>query len=465
MFVSIIIIVGALILAQWNFRRDFSLGVGSVVFLLVLLPTEVRLDMPGALPELTAHRVILLFFFLKTLRHSGGFSIPPKSVILTLLWLIAVERLMSSLVAEESAASFKTLFGYLIETVLYFKLVLTVLTDRRTISCALWSSLFGFVIISGIAIVEKYRGINLAAMAIPGMADFHNTVSATFRHRILLGYAMAMAFPLVVVMQGVAQGRAQRWFAWLGMFSVVAACYFGNSRGPWVGLALGLGVMLFMGGASVVRRLRWVIVLTLVVLVARPGIFETIANLWQHSFDETSLKGRSASYRLRLWQVAYNQLRKSPERLVLGYGGSATRSMDLGDEFERGSGGTAGQLGHTSWDSQYASNFLQYGTLGLLLELILYFAILRLAFRAWWAGGRGQREIAAACLASIGVFIWAMSNVAIFSPQLQFIFWTFVAIAERLSVFARNAETGANDALEDGEQPAPAVFDGDPKPA
>lgn len=464
MFVSIILILGALILAQWSFRRDFSVGVGSVVFLLVLLPTEVRLDMPGALPELTAHRVVLLFFFLKTLQHSGG-TLQSRSGILALLWLIAIERLLSSLVAEESAASFKTLFGYLIETVLYFKLVRTVLTDRRTILCSLWSSLFGFVIISGIAIVEKYRGINLAAMAISGMADFHNTVSATFRHRILLGYAMAMAFPLMVVMQGLAEGRLQKWFAWLGMFSVVAACYFSNSRGPWVGLALSLGVMLFMGGVSVVRRLRWVIILTVVVLVARPGVFETIANLWQHSFDETSLKGRSASYRLKLWQVAYNQLRKSPERLVLGYGGSATRLMDLGDEFERGSGGTAGQLGHTSWDSQYASNFLQYGTLGLLLEMMLYIAILRIAWRAWWAGGQGQREIAAACLASIGVFIWAMSNVAIFSPQLQFIFWTLVAIAEKLNALAQNAESEAALPLENRPHADPIGLEQSQEPA
>lgn len=413
------------------------------MFFLVLLPTEVRFEMPGALPELTAHRAILLFVLWNSVSRLRGVWPPPFSGILLLLGLVAVGRLCSTLMAQEPVASFKTLFGFLIETVLYYVLVLAALSERRTLTYMVRSALLALVVISMLATVERYTSVNLAARVVAGMVDSPQTVSATFRHRILLGYAMAMAFPLALALQGMAENKRQQWIAQAGALCLGAACYFSNSRGPWVGFALGGVIMLFLGGRGVARKLRWVAVVAVVVLVARPGVWDTISTLWKHSFDEASLKGRSASYRIELWRVAYGELSKSPERLLLGYGGNSTRTMDLGDEFERGAGGGAGELGHTSWDSQFASNFVQYGSLGLALEALLYFSILRFALRAFRASVLSQKELAAACVAAIAVFIWAMSNVAIFSPQLQFMFWALVAIIQRLGVLATDLESAA----------------------
>jgi len=429
--INIFIIIIAAFIVQFLLRRDLDKGLAAAVFFLVFLPVEVQIPMPGALPQLTAHRVILLIVLAHCWPRIRGLAGTPVAGVLVLAALVAACRLCSTVIALSPSASFKVVLDFLIETVLYFVLILAGLRSRRSIELMAWSSLAALVAVAGIGTIEKYTGINLAAQVVPGMADFPNTVSSTFRHRILFGYAMAMAFPLALALGERADTPWRRRLAGIGFFIVPAACYFSNSRGPWVGFALGTVIIGALGGARLRKKLLWAGVLTAAVLILRPGVKETIVDLWHQTFNDDSVKGESASYRKKLWWVAYSELSKSPERLVFGYGGYSTQMMDLSEYFDRGAGGLATVLGYTSWDSQYASDFMQYGFLGFGLEVAFYLAVLATVLKAWRPAAEADRPFIAACIASTGVFLFAMATVAIFNPQLEFLFWALVAACGR----------------------------------
>jgi hypothetical protein len=428
---NIIIVTLVALTVHFLLRRDFDKGLAAAVFFLILLPKEVQIEMPGALPELTGHRVVLLVLLANMLPRLQRVSLSPVSRPLLLLVLVAVCRLFSTVTAIDSAASFKVVFGFLIETVLYFVLIAGGLNERRTIKFVAWSSLLALVLVAGIGTIEKYTGRNLAAMIVPGMNATPDTVSATFRHRILFGYAMAMGFPLALALKGTPESRWKRWLPRIGMVLLPAACYFSNSRGPWVGCGLAGLAMGTLGGRPMRRKLMLLGALAAVILALRPGTYDTISSLWHQSLNNNTIKGRSADYRLVLWGVAYDELSKSFGHTLLGYGGHSTEMLDMSKYFDQGAGGLPDQLGYTSWDSQYASNFMQYGFLGFGLETILYLSVLGMLVRTWRHSNEEDREFTAVCVATTLVFFWAMATVAIFNPQLEYLFWAMVAIAGR----------------------------------
>jgi O-Antigen ligase len=440
-------------------RRDLERGVAAAVFFLVLLPNELQVEMPGALPELTGQRAVLLVLLFNLVSQIRSVSLSSVSGLLWLLCLIGLSRMGSTLfTALDAAASFKVVFGYLIETVLYFVLIATGLRSRRAIQLVAWSSLLALITVAAIGILQRRTGLNVVAIVVPGMIEDPSGVTATFRHRILFGFAMAMGFPLALALTGDPETKWKRILAFLGLLMLPAACYFGNSRGPWLGCAVAGVVMGILGSRVIRRRLALAGLLTAVVLVVRPGTYETIHDLWEQSFSKDTIKGRSTEYRKVLWSVASSELAKSPETMLLGYGGHSTELLDLSEYFEQGHGGTTAGLGHTSWDSQYASDFMQYGYLGFGLEVLLYLAILRRTLKTWRASGETDRDFAAAGVAIALIFCWAMSTVAIFNAQLDYFFWTFVAIAGRLHSVSSPLELGsvADSQVEDQQFDDPA---------
>lgn len=419
-----------------RFRLGLGSGIAATVFFLVLLPTEVRLPTPGALPELTAHRILLMLAawqVFKNRENSGPISLPGVGLIT----VVAIIRGCSTLISISFLPALKDFLGFILETALFFLVIGKGLRTPETVRKVAWSAMWALVAVAVIATIEKYRGINLAAHFIPGMLDSGREVTATFRHRILLGYSLAMGFPLVLGLWTLASTKKQRYAANVGMLMLPAACYFANSRGAWAGMALAGTMMAVTGSKELRRRLALLGVLGVAVLILRPGVLDTINSRWEHTKSTDTLKGKSASYRLELWRVAYNHLSKSPERFVLGYGGHSTQEMDLAAEFQYG--GNAGALGYTSWDSEYAVTLMQFGFAGFLAELFLYLFLAKKCFDAWRLAPRDIQPLIAGCGAAVAVYLWAMTNVAIFNPQLKFLFWTMVAIPLR-SVYLRWTE-------------------------
>jgi len=443
--IEIFYIVVVVAITLWRFRTSFSSGLAATVFFLVLLPIEIRISTGGSLPAITVHRILLMVCLWQVWRRS---SYEPNPVILpgvALLVLIAVGRSVSMTMAVDFVLSAKDLLSFLLEFLLFFVLIGKGLRDKETALRLLRAALCAAVIAACLGTFEKYRGINLAARLVPGMDDDWRAVTGTYRHRIMFGYVMAMAFPLAFAVRAWTDSRRQKLLTVAGLILLPAACYFSNSRGPWVGMALGGFVLALTGSRSTRKQLCVLGVIAAIVLLLMPGVQKSLLNRWEQSFSNDTHKGRSASYRLALWGVAWDQVKKSPGRFLFGYGGGSTETMQLGEHFEFGGGSS--QLGHTSWDSEYAADFMKYGTFGLTIEAILFLGFLVWCYKAWRSAGPEARNLLGGCLAIVAVFLWAMSNVAIFNPQLHFLFLTVVAVSLR---YARlSGEITADSTLEE----------------
>ena len=225
---------------------------------------------------------------------------------------------------------------------------------------------------------ERYVGIDLPAILFSHFRYLGDGFQSTYQHRILLGYAMAMGMPIALSLLDLAPSKWEKWLMWLVVLLTAVACFLADSRGGWIGMAIGGAISLFMGTKQTRRRCLWVAVLAAVTVVVRPGIRDTIVDRYTETFQQGSYKERSYSYRWKLWHVSFSEIGKSPERFLFGYGGLSTETMDLSRYFGHEEGGTAVKIGFTSWDNHYASDLIEFGVVGVGIETIMCALIMSL---------------------------------------------------------------------------------------
>ncbi len=416
-----------LVLAAWRaFAKDYMGGVAFTVAILVSCSEGIRLPMPGDLPEITVQRILLLIWLASYLSTGRGRNTLRSPLpMFPLLAGLLFTKFVSMCLSTHPGHSLKNWISVLLEQVIFYFLLYRSLQGPSDALRILKAAVAGLAVVAGISWIEYYTGYNVVAQMDPILPVGQDGIVGTFRHRILLGYGMAMACLLALgLAQVVPSGKPRRLYQVISLFCV-AACYFAYSRGPWLGFGLGCVVLGGLGGRRLRFQLASLAVLALCVLVLRPGVWGTISSLMGSTFDTESEKGRSYSYRNELWGVAYHEIAKSPERLLFGYGGLSTEFMDLSDKFQYG--GNAVKTGYTSWDSQYAADLIEFGFLGLALDAALYLCVLAALVRNLREAPLSFRELQAAAAAAVAVFLFALSNVWSFSGQINCLFWILVA--------------------------------------
>ncbi len=330
------------------------------------------------------------------------------------------------LVATEKVASFKDWLGFVTEQLFFTWMLWRFVGSDRGVRLLLGSVAAAMVVVGMIAVVERYRDVNLAATFILGMKDDGRTITATFRHRILFGYFMAMGFPIMLALVSLKHSKWGARAAWLGLLLSAAGSYLSISRGPWLGTGLG-GMFLAGTGGRKVRRILLVLgVAAAAVMLTRPGVYGTLARLYEHSTTTDTQKGRSFQYRFELYHVAWQMLKTSPERTLFGFGGGSLETMDLSSEFQYG--GNAGNLGYTSWDSEIAAMLMKFGIVGVAVAGLLYGSAGVRLLHAWRNSHGEDRLIVAGCTGTFAIYMFSMTNVAIFNPQLPFLAWLAVVM-------------------------------------
>jgi hypothetical protein len=414
--------------------RDPEMGWAWLVGLMLILPSEVRFHLPGALPELTAHRILLGLGLLLLLRGRNGEEIADKVPLMKAFGFMALTQFISNIGATEKVVSFKDWLGFVTEQFLFAWMMWRCIKTPRGIRLLLGSVAVAMVAVGTIAAVERYGDMNLAARFIPYMKDDERTTTSTFRHRIMFGYFMSFGVPMMLAFVSIQQSKWNYRRAWLGLLLSMAGSYLSISRGPWLGAALGAGFLACIGGKRIRRVVMIVGVIGMVVMLSRPGVYETLARLYEHSKTTDTHKGRSFQYRFELWGVAWRMLGTSVERAAFGFGGGSLETMDLTDAFEFG--GNAGNLGYTSWDSEYAAMFMKFGIVGMLAAILLYGSAGVRLWRAIRTSDGDNRLIIIGCCGAFGVFLFCMTNVAIFNPQVRFLAWLAVMIGLKQAAFA-----------------------------
>lgn len=440
---SVIIIALTVALLVFRLSKDIHSGMRWLFGLLVFLPTSIRIELPGALPQLTVHRILLLVAFVFLFSRVAGSKAKEATPHLALVISFCLWQFLSAVFGMQAGEGFKAGFDYLIEVVIFY--ILASKYSRLTDDCTgvLSAFCYGLAAVAGLAFIEKYLRINLFASILPvGSAEFAESgdIVSTYPHRILLGYAMAMGIPLALALGAHSRERSRKRLMHLILLLLIGAAYFSNSRGPWLGVVLAIGAMAALGGAKARRAILGVAVLSAVVLIVLPGVKESIWDLAAETVDPDSVKGDSYQARWQLWRIAWAEISRSPERFLFGYGRLSTEHMDLNSKYYEGEGAQANiiKIGHTSWDNHYACDLIECGLVGLAVELILFTAVAALLFQKWREGEPPGRDLMAGILVACLVFMFAMTNVFIFAPQLTYLFWALVGIGSRRAALVSN---------------------------
>jgi O-antigen ligase len=157
-----------------------------------------------------------------------------------------------------------------------------------------------------------------------------------------------------------------------------------------------------------------------------------------------------------MWTVAWDQIRLSPVHFLFGYGPNSTMHMDLSDFWHGQEGSQAGviHMGHTSWDNNYACDLIELGVIGFLLKVILFLSVVKTLIDNWCESDNDYRILEGGIVVACLVFMYSMSNVYIFAPQLYYMFWTLVAAGSNFSrVLARQEAKEAALELADSAEP------------
>ena len=418
-------------------KRDFPSGLCGALVLFTMMPSTLCLQ-AGAF-ELTFQRILLVLVTLYWVPWLASRRRPMAIPFIRLLFAWWVANLCAFIFAIDHGLSVKWLLSFSTEIVLFYLIVSTTLTDAESLLKAFHALCVSAAVIAVLGVIEYYTQFN-PALDWMGIVEPKDTtdVIVTFRHRILFGYAMAMGWPLLLALAHRMPGRV-RGVAMTGVVMLaIAACYFSGSRGPWFGAAVAGALMYVFGTPRIRKSMHLFACLTVLMVIARPGVRATIVDLTESTFDPDSYRGRSYYYRKELWPVALSLAKTSPVRTLFGHGGLSTETMDLSDRFEYG--GSTYHTGFSSWDNNYACDLVEFGYVGLGLEILFYAGVLLSLYRSVVQCPTGYRDIAAALLAAAAVYVLALTNVFMFSPQLKCMFLTLATLGARLPVLAGQKE-------------------------
>lgn len=435
------VIVLSLVVAS---RRSLENALPVFCFFLVLMPLEARLVIPG-LFDFNTMRLSLLTLLILYLCHGRASNndtpLPLKSlIILHISWAVC-----STLYSLSVATSAKQLISQVVEYYLLYFLFVRIITEVSTIYNIVFAMVMAMGICSIFGVVEVYAHWSILRIFPQNLWITYNggvdplyiewgrglRIRSTFPHPILFGDALAMSIPLTLYLLSIWERRRDRILLWMSLVLMFWAIYKTSSRGPWIATAL-CGVLLFIMVRNKVRNYLLVIaMMAAIVLVARPGVWATIAGLYQSSTDASSPVGSSYLYRDALNNTVKDAVRKEPGRALLGYGLGTFRELGLDINFLN-----TVQRWYTC-DNNWALFLYETGYIGLLLIAALLFAALWVAFKSYWQLPPPEGYFSAVIFISLSGFYFLLLSVAGYSwGQQGYMAWILISVAVSYSHIA-----------------------------
>jgi hypothetical protein len=439
------LLFGLPIVALLLLRRSPQYGILFIVFLLICLPLGIRVSAGGAF-ILSVHRSLMLVFLAWALfsRRQVIGSVPYG--LKRFLWALVLANTVSSILAVYFITALKNNLSFILEEVAFCVLLNRYITGTAMARRLLLTVSLAIGVVGMIGWFNRYLGYNPIETFFPGITGVRRPetvalggeyygrrdVFATFPHRILFGYGMAMVLPLAMA-QALGSYGLRRIAMMVGIGVVGGACYFSNSRGPWIGAVLGVCVLWLLGSPKTKRLITILSVSMLIVLVIRPGVRETFWGLIQTTWQKDAAKHQSYEYRWELWRVAWMAVSSSPVRAIFGFGGSATDSLDFSEWSDLISVGALKSKSNeevvfTSWDNTYARDLVAFGAIGLLIRLLFYGYVIVSMTKLFRKQSTELRDMTAALVAAVAVYCFGMSNISMFAPQLKFVLWAIIAV-------------------------------------
>ncbi len=413
----------------WRLFTNHKQGVCWAVFLLIALSANPVILSGGAMPNFSLQRLILMVLLIAAAKNhqllQENHIVPLKSALV----LYALVNLLPMIFTIDLMMSIKSYLSFTIEIVLFYFVIASSIDSREDARRIVFSCTAALLTVGIISLTERFTHFNPVDAFMPGYVRkplYANDILSTFPHRILLGTAMAMGWPLALAF---AQAeKARRWAWWIGIGVLLLSCYFSFSRGPWIA-AMFAGVAMFLFAGSAVRRqTSMIVILIFIALVMRPGVWETLSASAHDTANTDSFKGQTYQYRWELWGIAWRKISQSATRILFGFGQGSTEVMTFETELSY----TTETTTLWSWDNHYAATLFETGLVGLLSFAGLYGLFLFKILRSRISVAEEDKTLHVAIMAAMGVLLFMMTNVAIFAPQLNYLIWALIAAGLRL---------------------------------
>jgi O-Antigen ligase len=449
MFILLVdlVVVISLIVAS---RRRLQDALPLFCFFLVVMPFESRFVVPGVF-DISTERVALLtlsILFLVRPRRSSFREIPLKRLI----WLHIGWALCSTVYSLSVVTSTKQLIAQVLEYYVLYYIFLKTISEVRTVHRIVYAMAIAMGLCCIFGMFEAYGSWSILQLfpsnlwirydrADPLYIEWGRglRVRSTFPHPILFGDALAMCIPLTLYLVSIWKQRWQRVVLWVSVVLMFWGLYKTSSRGPWIALAISC-VLLFVLVHNRVRRYVTVMaVLSLMVVVSRPGIRQTIVGLYQSTQDSTSPVGSSYEYRHALTDAVTSAVAKEPGRAILGYGLGTFRELGLEINFLH-----SVQRWYTC-DNNWAAFLYETGYVGLVIIGMLLFKPLLMTFKSYQRLPRPERYFSGVLFIVLAAFYFMLLSVAGYSwGQQGFMSWILISLSV---VYPRVAMRDRQDAI------------------
>jgi len=425
--INISLIILFLGFATWKYAHDYHQGLIATIFLLLLLPDSLQIQVSLSLPSFTIHRLLLVVtavaWALNKKVRKDGFRIP----FFTIQVIIAAAYLVSTALSHDFLVSAKRYLYFISESFLFFWIVQTSITNRAIANRIFRAAAFSLLVVAAISYVERYGGIHVRQI-LPATRvgyDFEPVFysssgkweeTSTYNHRILFGVACAVCVPCFLITMSSARRRKNRYH-WLACLISAGALYFSKSRGPWISFAGGLAVLTMLFPRRFIKTATFLSAAALLVMIVRPGVYESLLGMSNATLDKSTIKGSSFRWRLTVFNMARTRIAEADlTHTLFGFGGGSHVFM----EFGRVELSTGRSVQMESWDSELSVNLFEQGVVGFAMILLLYasFAV-RTTLRAKRQHPPDDALVFA--IACIAIIFLSKVTVRFFSPQLIYL--------------------------------------------
>jgi O-antigen ligase len=429
-----LIIVGTLVAVTAT--KGLERALPYFVFFAVLLPQESRIVLSG-LFDLSSTRialVTLLALFFVYRKKAKIRKNPLKNLMYVHIAWVTVS-LTFSIVFMTSA---KQLLAQVAEYYLLYFLMLKTITDLRTITRICYAMVAAMSVCSIFGLLEiyaqwsvlsifpaelqlKYGGGNTLYAE---MFDRGVRARSTFPHPIHFGGALAMTIPIVFYLLSFAKGW-KRHFLSCSLLLMFLALYKTSSRGPWLAAAGAIGILVIAAQPKIRKRVITVGLVACAILILRPGITETLINMYAATLDSHSMMGSSFEYRPVLLHTVIKTLNENPERAILGYGLGSFREKGLILEIP----GIETHRWYTC-DSTWILFAYETGYVGFIVLATILVKPAMMALRSSRKLPKADRSFGVVSFSSMAAAYTVMISVAIYGwGQNGYMLWTVISMS------------------------------------
>lgn len=431
-----LIVVGVLVAMSLN--RGCERALPFFAFVLVFCPKESQIPIPG-LFLLNTWRVAIatftILYFALRKSSNGARPLLARTPLKLLIALHVLWCVVSTANSVFPVQSIKQALTQAIEYYLMYYVLTHTITSARTIHKILAAMVIAVGVAALIGVFEAYTTWRITQWFPVAQHDFNfaptmegrgDRIISTFSNFSLFGAAIAFAIVDVFYLLQLAKRGLHRVLLWTALVIMFWCIYKTVTRGPWLALIIGIALLVAHCPARTRKRILFIAAFCVAVFVIRPGVWQTVKDLYVNtlSTDPNNVYASSYEYRWALWHVGADALSKEPARTFYGYGMGTFYDLHLVAPFN-----TNPAYPFESCDEAWVLQMVETGYVGLALIASLLVLPALLTLRNLRRIPKPHRFLCWVLFINLVQYYFMMTNVEIYGwAQTGYMLWMWISI-------------------------------------